>query len=130
MNPLYSENWFEPEGRGIPFCLVEELLQKCRYGSHNSIGIRLLKETGCRIVELENMKRSNLHGDIIWWPCSKNQTGQWRKERLSEGLLKEMQTYWDRHKVQPDAVFGLRGETIARYFNRDIRPRLGQEWQH
>lgn len=123
-----TQNPHEPEGRGIPFDMVQELLDKCPYGSVHSVALRMLFYTGCRIAELDKMKRSNIVNGYIFWKCGKNQCGESRKEYLPDVYLKELQAYWGSHRVPGDRVFGVVSATYSRYFRREIRPLLSPRW--
>lgn len=88
----------------------------------------MLALTGCRLSELNGMRISNIQGNIIYWRLGKNQKG-WRKEALPDWYLKELQEYINTHRLKRDHLFGPSATSIRRYFNRDIRPYLGEEWQ-
>lgn len=118
----------EPDGAGIPFRLVQELIWAVRYGSVHSIGTKLLFYTGCRIAELDNMHKSKIYQNYIYWKCGKNQHG-WRKEYLPPEFIVELECYWKNNRTPHDQVLGISSDTFTRYFRRDIRPNLSQEWQ-
>ena len=129
MNRLLSESKVmqEPEGLGIPFSMVRELILFCEYGSILSVGCKILHFTGCRIRELDNMEKSKLQGNWLYWKCGKNQHG-WRKEYLPSEFVAELEYYWKRNRTPQDKIMGVSSDTFTRYF-RKIRKNLDPKWQ-
>jgi len=115
------------EGRGIPFNQVLEASRIIPYASDVSVMFKMLFLTGCRITELNSMKKSKLIGNVVYWPLGKNQR-TWRKEILPDFYIKELMEYRATHRVYQDRLFGISHFTFKRYFNRDIRPLLPPEW--
>lgn len=118
----------EPEGQGIPFRLVRELLIAPEYGSICSVSTKMLFYTGCRITELDNMDKRKIYQNFIYWKCGKNQHG-WRKEYLPPQYIAELEYYWKRNKTPQDKIFGVSSATYCRYWRKEIRPKLSPEWQ-
>lgn len=129
-NTYYAPTKIDPhetEGRGIPFHIVNKLLERLPYASTMSVGIKLLIFTGSRIQELENMKRCMLQENYIYWKCGKNQNG-WRKEYLPNDFIKEMQEYWNNERIEQNNMINVKPNTFRRYFTR-LRKRLSPEWR-
>lgn len=125
---LERNKYYQTDARGIPFEQIEYMFAYLPYATHISVGVKLLFYTGCRICELDNMRRSNIKEQSIYWKLGKNQTGQIRKEYLPAQFIMELQTYWLRNPVRGDHVLGVKAENISSYFNKNIRPQLNEEW--
>lgn len=124
---VYNKLMHEPEGFAIDYYLVEELFQKLQYGTHLSIGIKILHYTGCRIQELNKMYRSNITKDnYLYWSIGKNQKG-YRKEFLPDDFIKELNYYWETEKVPLKKILAISSETLRRYFTR-FRKSLSTQW--
>lgn len=95
--------------------------QTCR------VMVGALQWTGARIVELDDFRRSMIFGNVIYWEIGKNQEGL-RKEYLPDEYLRELQLYRDRNRVAEDKLFGVSASTFSRYFDKYVRPFLGQYW--
>ncbi len=113
---------------GIPFDKVVEALRFMEYASEVRVMFGMLFLTGCRISELSNMKPEFLFGNILYWGLGKNQKG-YRKERLPEFYLRELDEYRRTNRIPAGFLFGIDGNTLNRYFTRDVRPKLGKDWQ-
>lgn len=98
-----------------------------KYGSTESVMFKMLFLTGCRISELDNMRRSMLIAGVIHWQLGKNQRG-WRKEQLPDVYLKELILYHENYRVYKDKIFSMSGKSLRRRFNSHIRQNLGSKW--
>lgn len=116
------------EGHCVPVHEVRAAIGAMRYGSVERVMFQMLFYTGCRVQELDRMRRSRLYGEFLYWPCGKNQKG-WRKEKLPIAYLEELQTYWGTHAVKADHFFGVTAETFRGYFKHDMRRVLPESWQ-
>jgi len=87
----------------------------------------MLVLTGCRISELDNMKRSNIRKGFLYWKLGKNQSN-YRKVALPERYMQELKDYWETHRVPVDDVFGIKSHSFRRYFDRYVRMQLGGCW--
>lgn len=118
----------ENDCRAIPFDRLKEALAFMPWASSLRVMFLMLALTGCRIHELDRMKKSLLYDNVLFWHLGKNQVG-FRKERLPSWYLKELQEYWKNNRIFQDRFFGCSGDTFRRYFNRDVRPWMSRAWQ-
>lgn len=112
----------------IPFLEAQRLFDRLPFGDPIRVMCRVMLYTGCRGRELNRMMRSSMHEGWIFWELGKNQTGNTRHEKLPADLLAEIVDYRGTHRIAGDKLFGITYETMARYFNRDVRPLLGGQW--
>ena len=117
----------QTESHAIPFNRVLEALSVMAHGSDIRVMFEMCFLTGCRMAELNVMRKSMLYGNYLYWPLGKNQTGM-RKEFIPNFCLSELKQYWEHHRVYGDKFFGIDSHTFTRYFNRDIRPLLNNTW--
>lgn len=115
------------EHKGIPFPVVTKAINEMAYASTERVMFEILFYTGCRITELDRMKRSNLEGNKIYWKLGKNQK-QHRWEYLPQKYLEELKDYWKTHRVYGDRFFGVTSATFKSYFDKQIRLSLGGVW--
>lgn len=113
--------------KAIPPDDIQTAIDHMAYASQERVMFRALVLTGCRIACLDKWRMSHLHGNYIYWEVSKT-GGKYRKEFLPSDYLLELADYRNNSRVDGKRVFGITGETFVRYFNRDIRPRLGKAW--
>lgn len=118
----------DSDSSAIPFPEVIRVLQFMEYGATCRVMFFMGALTGCRIEEYKNMVWSELHGNWFFWHPGKNQKG-YRKAWLPDYFIAELRYYQKNNRVYGDRIFGIDGKTFARYFNRDIRPHLGEAWQ-
>lgn len=112
----------------IPLSEIKKVFSVLECGSTTSVYFKILTFTGCRVCEIENMRPECLEGNVLYWEKGKNQTG-WRKAILPHSLVKEIERYRETHNVPQNRLFAAKGHSFRRYFNRDVRPLLGPEWQ-
>jgi integrase len=118
----------EKDGTAIPLAEIQKVLSFMTYGSTVRVMFSMLFWTGCRICELDNMKRGNIYDGYIYWKTGKNQN-DFRKEKLPKHFLDELQEYWRTNRRLGEKMFGVSSDTFRRYFNRDVRPFLGDVWR-
>lgn len=112
----------------VPYRAFRELYNFLPRKDPVRVMVCMLALTGCRLSELNLMRTSGLVNHGIYWRLGKNQRS-WRFEPLPEWYLKELSEYMAEHRRSSDHLFGPIGTTLLRYFNRDVRPHLGREWQ-
>jgi integrase len=118
----------EKDGTAIPLAEIKRVLEFMSYGSTVRVMFGMLFWTGARICELDNMKRGNIYDGYVYWKTGKNQNN-YRKEKLPNHFIEELQEYWDNNRILGDKMFGVKHETFRRYFNKDVRPFLGDAWR-
>jgi len=117
----------EKDGTAIPLTEVRRVLEKMTYATTVRVMFGMLFWTGCRICELDNMKRGNIYDGYVYWKTGKNQN-DYRKEKLPSYFIEELQEYWRTNRILGESMFGVTSETFRRYFNRDVRPLLKGAW--
>lgn len=115
------------ESKAIPLKQVRKALEILPYGSTQRVMFEMLTLTGCRLTELDNMKWSNIRNDFLYFKLGKNQKN-WRKVKLPARFVQELKDYRETHRVQADALFGAKGHSFRRLFDRESRKILGSEW--
>jgi integrase len=118
----------EKDGTAIPLAEVQRVLSFMTYASTVRVMFGMLFWTGARICELDNMKRGNIYGGYVYWKTGKNQN-DYRKEKLPKHFIDELSEYWASNRLLGDRMFGVKHDTFRRYFNRDVRPFLGDAWR-
>jgi hypothetical protein len=113
----------------IPIDRVIEAFTFMKYGSVCRVMFTMLFLTGCRISELDVMLRKDIIEGMIYWFLGKNQHGM-RKEKLPDWYLEELACYWKHSRTYSGKVFGVNSQSFVKMFNKDIRPKLSEEWQH
>lgn len=108
---------YDNDCRAVPYEELRRAYMSMPYACTEKVMFGLLFATGCRIKELDSMKKSNIQGGMIYWRVGKNQRG-WRKAPLCKEYLDELETYRCHHKVRHDRLFGVSSETFTRYFHR------------
>ena len=111
----------------IPFSDIVAAIKTMKYASAERVMFEMLILTGCRVSELDNMLRKNIHGSRIYWALGKNQKTM-RSELLSDQFIKELQSYWKSNRLWGEHVFGISHESFRRYFHASVRPVLGFKW--
>jgi len=112
----------------IPIERALEAIDSMEYASCMRVIFRMLYLTGCRINEIDRFRMDLFIGNKVYWPLGKNQRGM-RSVELPQEYLDELLAYRKRnYKFEGTRLFNITGDTFARYFNRDIRPRLSREW--
>jgi integrase len=117
----------EKDGTAIPLIEVKRVLDFMTYASTVRVMFGMLFWTGCRICELDNMRRGNIYDDYVYWKTGKNQN-DYRKEKLPSYFINELKEYWANHKLLGERMFSCKSESFRRYFNRDVRPFLNNAW--
>lgn len=112
----------------VPYRAFRELFNFLPYAHPVRVMVCMLALTGCRLSELDRMRTDNLRGNVLYWRLGKNQRG-WRAEPLPDWYIAELAEYHARHRTALGKLFGPGAHTLRRYFNRDVRPLLGAEWQ-
>lgn len=129
---LASDVSHEVNCQPVPYLEVLRLIRTLPYGNVIRVAFSWAFVTGARPSELANFtfngQSSFLRGNWFFWRVGKNQKGQWRKEWISDALLKETAFYREHSRVPADHVVGIASETIGRYFNKYVRPSLGGLW--
>lgn len=124
---------YETGCAAIPYERIIEVMDYLPYASALRVSWTFLFLTGARPSEFDkaeiNGTESFLKGNWYYWRVGKNQDKGWRKEYLPDAWLSEWREYRRRSRVFSDRMFSISSETVGRYFNRDIRPRLGSAWQ-
>lgn len=118
----------DKEGTAIPLPEVKKVLDFMTYASSVRVMFGMLFWTGCRICELDNMKRGNIYGDYVYWKTGKNQN-DYRKEKLPKYYIDELKEYWATNRLLGDRMFGVKHDTFRRYFNKFVRPFLNDQWR-
>lgn len=118
--------------KGIPINEIIKAVNIMEYASTERVTFQLLTLLGCRIQELDTIKFTDIYpynSDmyIVYWKKGKNQKGN-RSELIPNTLYNELVAYRENHKVLGKHLLGAKGQTFCRYFNRDIRPKLGGQW--
>lgn len=118
--------------RAITFDMTFEVLDYLNYADRVRVGIQLRALTGCRGSELKKMKWTKLfpldeNHYVLYWKPGKNQKTP-RKEILPAYFVEELKEYGRRNKVPYDRLVAFDGNTLRRYFNRDVRPYLSHNW--
>ena len=118
----------------IPFYEAMRLFQalkvfkKRKDPDNKALAILWLMETGARPSEIENRNIKELYFKKYWiWSPRKNQKGK-RTAKLSDFFLKELDNYLEKGKYSSTDLFGIKGESLTRYINKNIRPILGGDW--
>ena len=122
-----DNSFYEMEGRALPFDVIKNLFLSLKYASTLSIGCKLLYYTGCRIAELEEMKKENIINGFLYWRCGKNQTKHFRKEYLPCKFIEEIKTYWKTNRTPYDKIMGVKSDAFRMYFVKN-RHRLNNIW--
>jgi len=117
----------DKDGTAIPLVEVRRVLDFMTYASTVRVMFGMLFWTGCRICELDNMKRGNIYDGYVYWKTGKNQN-DYRKEKLPKHYLDELSEYWNSNRLLGDGMFGVKHDTFRRYFNKDVRSFLGVAW--
>lgn len=97
-------------------------------GTQERVGLRALFYTGCRPCELSRFDPKNRVGNYQFWNPRKSQKG-YRKEYLPDDFWREVYECKNKIPTLPNKIIHISGDTLRRYFNRDIRPYLSAEWQ-
>jgi integrase len=118
----------EKDGTAIPLAEVRRVLDFMTYGSTVRVMFGMLFWTGCRICELDNMERGNIYDGYVYWKTGKNQN-DYRKEKLPNHYIEELQEYWSCNRILGDKMFGCMADSFRRYFNKDVRPFLNDQWR-
>lgn len=111
----------------IPFNEIVKAISQIKYATQESVMFQMLVYTGCRIVELDKMKKTDLHGHILRWKLGKLQK-KWRHEPLPEYYIEELKEYWRLYPTLGNEMFGILGKSFRRSFNCKIRPILKCGW--
>jgi integrase len=117
----------EKDGTAIPLAEVKKVLSFMTYASTVRVMFGMLFWTGCRICELDNMRRGNIYDDYVYWKTGKNQNN-YRKEKLPKYFVDELREYWATNRILGDNMFSCKADSFRRYFNKDVRPFLGEAW--
>ena len=118
----------EKDGTAIPLLEVKKTLDFMTYASTVRVMFGMLFWTGARICELDNMKRGNIYGGYVYWKTGKNQN-DYRKEKLPNHFIEELQEYWGNNRILGDKMFGVASDSFRRYFNKFVRPFLSDLWR-
>lgn len=122
------ETRLEMDCRTIPFQEVMRLVNVFSRSDNKRIAILWLALTGARLCEVEHRKvREFIMGKYWVWHPRKKQSGM-RKEHLPGWFQKELDYFLEYGKYANNDLFGLKGDSLARYINKYIRPKLGGEW--
>ena len=112
----------------IPFSELKPLIDVLPRNSNKRIALLWLIFTGARVCEIENRNINEIIFGKYWvWQPRKKQT-KMRKEKLPLFFWEEFSYYLDNAKFNNKDIFGLKGESLSRQFNRDIRKKLGGNW--
>lgn len=115
------------EGRGIPLELVKKTIQHLQRASTIRIMFMTAALTGCRLTELQNMKKDLCREPYLIWALGKNQNG-YRKELMPAYWWTELKEYRTTHKVPENRLFGPSGDTFGRMWDKARQTNLPQEW--
>lgn len=115
-------------GEVVPIPMALKAIMYCSYGSTIRCALKLMFYTGCRISELNHMYWEKKKDYFISWRCGKNQHGKWREEFLPPDFWQELDHHRRTNKTLGGRLLAATGESIIRYFNKEIRPYLGVEW--
>lgn len=118
---------YEAESHAIPFSKVIEAVNYMQYGSAERAMFEMLFLTGCRMRELNEMRKSMLFGNMLYWKLGKNQKSH-RHIKLPDRYMAELRYYWEHNRIFHDMMFGISSNTLRRNFNKFIRPNLSKEW--
>lgn len=117
--------------KAIPIHLVLDAIDKMKYATPERCMFIMSFLTGCRQSELNRMYVDKLYkvkdGYYIYWSLGKKQKG-FRKEPLPEWFVEELFKMRNNYRCFQNKMFPILQITFRRYFNRDIRPSLNQEW--
>lgn len=116
------------DSKAIPLDEVQRAFDTLSYGSSTRVMFGMLALTGCRMRELDRMRRSMVYGDVLHWFLGKRQRHV-RKVRLPGWFWSELRYHWSLERPPLDRMFSISAETFRRYFNRDARPLLGGVWE-
>jgi integrase len=95
---------------------------------NKALAVLWLLETGARPSEIEKRSIKELQFSRYWvWSPRKNQKGH-RTAPISDFFLQELDTYLKKGKYSTSDIFGIKGESLARYINKHIRPILRGDW--
>jgi len=116
------------DAKAISLDEVQRAYDILPYGTATRVMFGMLALTGCRISELDRMRRDMIYGDVLHWFLGKKQRNV-RKIRLPAWFLSELRYH---HELEPPTLqrmFSISSETFRRYFNRDARPILSPRWR-
>lgn len=116
------------DGYAIPFQHIKDVLQRLTYASHERVMFGMLALTGCRICELDLMKRDGFIGGKFYWKLGKNQAST-RCIELPTYYLEELRKYWETHRIKNLDIFGKKHNSFVRDFNKRLRDTLRPEWK-
>lgn len=128
----YEEEDLLEREKVIPFSEVRRLADafKRRDGKPDNkrLAVLWLALTGARPCEIEGRKVSEIKLGSVWiWKPRKNQVGI-RKEKLPTWFFEELDVFLDKGKYSNKDIFGITGESLARYINKYIRKKIGGRW--
>lgn len=116
----------------VPYELILKVIEFLPYGHVVRVMVMFLFLTGCRLSELPRMRFSGdcsyVKGCYVFWRPGKRQDHLWRREYLPPWYLRELMYYRQNNPIMDDHLFGIDWTTLRRYFNRDVRPHLGRDW--
>lgn len=118
----------ESETCAVPIGCVKEVRDFLPYASPVRVMFEFLFLTGCRLKELDGVSVDFFVRDYVFIRLGKNQRG-YRKVRLPAWFIEEVRHYRNEHRCFGSKLFGISSETLQRYFNRDVRPKLSKEWR-
>lgn len=125
--PEQEKDLVENDSKAVPLKYIQEVIDTMAYASVERVMFQMLHYTGCRLQELDKMKRKNLVNDTIYWQLGKNQ-GSCRKEKLPPEYVEELRVYHENSPVPGSKMFHIGGETLRRYFTH-LRQRLSPAWR-
>lgn len=118
----------DEDNKLIPFNDVINLIESFPKNDNKRMAILWLALTGARPSEIEGRSFSEVVFGKYWvWKPRKKQKGM-RKESFPDWFWHELKEYSEKGSYSNNDIFGIKGESLARYINKHIRPKLGGEW--
>jgi len=117
----------ETEEQAIPLREVQTAYDTLPRGSATRVMFGMLALTGCRITELDKMRKSMIYDDVIHFFLGKRQR-KVRKIKLPSWYWEELDAM---HKEEPcpgDGLFPISSESFCRYFTH-VRKILNDKWR-